>query len=318
MKIAFTSCFHAVTNPVQPIWSRIAAAQPDVLVLLGDSIYLDVDNGYSVDAIQKLDAYSFAQLAFAQYRKQLAVSDFATLLRRPGIRTYAIWDDHDCMYNNVCGAVVASDPRQADKIGPSRALFAAFRASVESGLATKFPIEIPGFVPAPPEPGYRAISLAPDLVLHLTDGRSYKTRSGKAALLGSAQMALLGAQLQAKPDALHLVASGVVFDNAGESWAKCAAEHDQMLRWAAQYKILMLSGDIHKNDFQRYPNTDAPGRKLFNAVSSGAAIRGVLTGFSGTAENWGLLTLDAATARVQTFTATSMDHDVTVQRASWG
>ena len=41
MKLAFTSCMDAVRVPDQPIWDQIRAEQPDVLLLLGDQIYMD-------------------------------------------------------------------------------------------------------------------------------------------------------------------------------------------------------------------------------------------------------------------------------------
>ena len=41
MKIAFTSCIDAEDDPRQEVWNRIHALQPDVLLLLGDSVYMD-------------------------------------------------------------------------------------------------------------------------------------------------------------------------------------------------------------------------------------------------------------------------------------
>ena len=41
MKIAFTSCIDAIDDPVQPVWERVRALAPDVLVLLGETMYMD-------------------------------------------------------------------------------------------------------------------------------------------------------------------------------------------------------------------------------------------------------------------------------------
>ncbi len=42
MKIAFTSCMDATHVPSQPIWNKIRADDPDVVLLLGDQIYMDI------------------------------------------------------------------------------------------------------------------------------------------------------------------------------------------------------------------------------------------------------------------------------------
>ena len=41
MKIAFTSCIDAIDDPSQAVWGRIRKLAPDVLVLLGDTMYMD-------------------------------------------------------------------------------------------------------------------------------------------------------------------------------------------------------------------------------------------------------------------------------------
>ena len=40
-KLVFTSCMDAENAPSQPVWTAIQADQPDVLMLLGDQIYMD-------------------------------------------------------------------------------------------------------------------------------------------------------------------------------------------------------------------------------------------------------------------------------------
>ena len=40
-KIVFTSCMDAERVPEQPVWDQIRAEAPDVLMLLGDQIYMD-------------------------------------------------------------------------------------------------------------------------------------------------------------------------------------------------------------------------------------------------------------------------------------
>ena len=42
MKIAFASCMCTRVFSDQPVWEQVAAQKPDRLVLLGDSVYLDI------------------------------------------------------------------------------------------------------------------------------------------------------------------------------------------------------------------------------------------------------------------------------------
>ena len=70
MRIAFASCMSAQVFPQQPVWDWIAARNPDGLVLLGDSIYLDVPlDGPHPSA---MDDDSFARHALQRYQAQLA------------------------------------------------------------------------------------------------------------------------------------------------------------------------------------------------------------------------------------------------------
>ena len=39
--LVFTSCMDAERAPIQPIWTQIRQREPDVLMLLGDQIYMD-------------------------------------------------------------------------------------------------------------------------------------------------------------------------------------------------------------------------------------------------------------------------------------
>lgn len=41
MKIAFASCFDALKDAEQDVWFRVLDQKPEVLLLLGDSIYMD-------------------------------------------------------------------------------------------------------------------------------------------------------------------------------------------------------------------------------------------------------------------------------------
>ena len=320
MRIAFTSCMLAQVFHDQPVWREIGDHNPDVLVLLGDSIYLDNHNR-STEEIQKMPAANFAVHAHQRYREQLMQRDFKALIERPGLQVHAIWDDHDFMFNDACGAEVQTVPEQADKIPVTRALFAAYRKALKDKQAGSFPAAPPPVppagAPAPPPPGYSMVDLGDGICLHLTDDRSFKTHLGRNALLGAPQMAAMETQFRAKPDAVHLVASGITFEHPrGETWAKCRTEHDQLLQWAKSYRLLMLSGDIHDNNLASYPAVPGGARQLHEATASGAAVnKGVDLGAP--RRNWGLLEIDAAQVRINTWQLGVNDYKGTIDRTHW-
>ncbi|WP_076999317.1 alkaline phosphatase D family protein [Variovorax sp. KK3] len=317
MRIAFSSCMSAVSFPQQPAWQEVAARQPDVLVLLGDSAYYDVGQGASVGAIKEMTANQFAQHAHGRIASQLAQPDFRALVQMPGLETHAIWDDHDFLWNDACGADVAKQPAWAHLIPPSRAVFAAFRKALAARLA-------PGSYPAAPfawpnnvpEPGYSTVQLAHKVLLHLTDGRSYKSRRGSGPLLGQAQLAAMEAACAAAdPATVHLIATGVVFDaRNGETWLDHKHEYDRLLALAAQHRIVILSGDIHDNNLASY---DLPGgRRLFETTSSGAAVRTGVT-IGALQRNWGLLDIDDGTVKIEIFKSGVLQYQGSIDRAAW-
>ena len=127
------------------------------------------------------------------------------------------------------------------------------------------------------ELGYRPVRLVDaagtTVWLHLTDGRSWRT--GKQ-ILGPAQRLAIEQQMaQAGPSAVHLLASGSALARGGSSaWEDRPDEWRWLRRLASQHRLLVLSGDIHRNDNPppRPPDT-APGwgpRSLWEATSSGA------------------------------------------------
>ena len=308
---------HSFSN--QPVWDEIAQAAPDVLVLLGDSIYLDAGGPYSSSGIQDLSAGEFARYAHGRYRLQANQAAFKALVQRPSLSTYAIWDDHDFLWNNACGADVQANPNWRDLAYPSRALFAAWRTALAQKFAPgSFPAAPPPWSSATPAPGYTVQDLGGGVYLHLTDGRSFKKAHGKDAILGAAQMAALTSQLQQAPaGAVHLLASGVVFEaRHGESWLACKTEHTQLLQLATQYKLLVLSGDIHDNNLATYETAPASGRFLHEATASGAAVRTAVT-VGALQRNWGLLEINSAKLSIRLSKSGAANYQGAIDRTSW-
>jgi len=316
MKIAFTSCMSFTVFAQQPVWDQIAAQRPDRLLLLGDSVYIDFGPyPTNVTHPKQLAPVDFLQHVLARWRTQLDQPQFRALVR--AVPTDAIWDDHDFLWDESYAEGAIDKRIYRENIRISRALFNAFQRTLDARLA-------PSSFPAAyndasinqtdePPPGYRHKVLAPDLHLHLTDGRSW--RIGRE-LLGPAQRAQIEAKLAAAPAAVHLMASGSVVQADDDArWAQFD-DHAWLLALAWRYKILVLSGDIHANRFKSINLGD--GHWLHDATASGAAVC-KLVGVGSKCQNYALLTTDPAALRLDFFSHGTPDSvgSWAIDRQTW-
>lgn len=321
MRIAFASCFCESVLNNQPVWDWIRAKAPDHLVLLGDSIYIDI----SVQGEHPKDMgdNDFAVHLFKLYTAQLRQPQFASLIQSmPANRVWSIWDDHDFLWNNALGAVERESPIHKSKVRLSTAFQEAFRGTLAQRLA-------PGSFPSAyndmafwdlnqPPLSTPSLELDPGVWLHLTDGRSYRTKASKLTeqasrtLLGAQQREVLGNAMASHPDAIHLVASGSTLGDYKKSYP---TDWQWLLSKAALFRTLVLSGDIHRNETGYHPTT---GRPLHEATSSGAAIRdAVVLGHA--RSNFGLLDIDAQKLTVTLFSNNAVDPQppFVIDRATW-
>jgi alkaline phosphatase D len=315
MKIAFTSCFSATVFAEQPVWRQILAHKPDALVLTGDSIYID-ELTHPTHPKAMAD-FEFFRLVAAKYRQQLAQADFAALIA--AVPTYAIWDDHDFLWNECYEEKAIQKKIYAGHIRASRALFNAYCAHLEG--RQQFPADDSDarlWSADEPAPGYRRVVMdvpgGAAVHLHLTDGRSWRVNR---TLLGAKQRTDIGLAMEAAPaDTLHLVASGSVIEaHKGDQWGSF-----EDLAWlrelAKKHCIACLSGDIHANDFHRIPTDN--GRMVYDFTASGAAIRRAI--WIGTeCQNFGLLEIDATELCGQWFRfgQPAALAPVTINRGNW-
>jgi len=300
MKIAFTSCMLQQRFESQPVWQRIQALDPDHLVLLGNSIHLDIDA-----APRGMSPGEFAAHAHGLYRAQLAVPEFDALLRhmssKAGRRVFAIWDDHDFLWHDACGAEILDSGEHAGKLEPSRVLFQCFQqALVEVG---SFPARLDDVTPpALPETAamHESLPLQDDVWLHLTDGRSQRTGTwmqpqNKRALLGMAQLDAVATAIEtAAAGAVHLLACG----STSCGWKHYAREWAALNGIAARHRLLMLSGDLQRNASASH--AEVPGWPLHEATSSGAAVRDAVL-YGAEVENFAVAEIGPAEVRIRFF-----------------
>jgi phosphodiesterase/alkaline phosphatase D-like protein len=99
LKLAIGSCIKVQDLATQPVWNQIRAYRPDALLLLSDNVYPDTND--------HRDPQALALKLPTLYQRQFAQPQFADRLdelRGRGGRLFAIFDDHDFLGDNRCGA----------------------------------------------------------------------------------------------------------------------------------------------------------------------------------------------------------------------
>ncbi len=224
------------------IFARLAERSPDMMLWLGDNLYL-----------REVDYDSRWGMA-ERYRRSRALPELQPLLQ--STHHYAIWDDHDYGPDDANRSFVLKDQ--------SLALFKRYWANPSFGL--------------PGEPGIFTSFSFNDVDFFLLDDR-YQRNSDKApdtaekGMLGEQQLAWLKDGLLQSDAAFKIVANGSQMLNQSGvrgSWRNFPAERADFLRWLNDTGIsgvLFLSGDAHfsaltrlerENNYPLYELTCSP------------------------------------------------------------
>ena len=265
-RIAFGSC--ADQNKSCPIWERVAEQKPDVLVLLGDNIYADLEDGKLVPANPDKIA--------ACYRELAKVPAFQAL--RAGTRILATWDDHD--YGSNDAGVEYEHKEASQKLfldfwgvpadSPRRQRKGVYHAEVFGPPGKRVQIimldERYHRSPLPKGPRGRVPGYTGLITPYLPN-----TDAG-ATFLGDEQWKWLGEQLKV-PAELRLIGSGVQVvaeDHPFEKWMNIPAERArlyQLIRDTKASGVVFLSGDRHHGEISM--DAEAVGYPLYDVTSSG-------------------------------------------------
>jgi len=261
MKIAFTSCSNVIKQgDYQPIWGIIHGLKPDLLLLLGDNVYMGPGK-FNASRLEK------------RYKQQLAEPHFNKLLC--DVPYLAVWDNHDFGLNIVGTNVMTATQRRI-----SRDLFNEY---LKYRSKRPYTSEV-----------YCTYTIGKVKVIML-DVRSYQQVPGNnKTLLGKCQEDWLIDEMHTEDHRYTLICSGLPYSYRQGGWMKYKNWFDRFNREVARApKPIFLGGGIHKNYFQHHIVTGTPIIKstikkqslpwtpwdanLYEAISSGVGIN---------TENW--------------------------------
>lgn len=258
-KIAFGSC--ANQDKPLPIFDTIAAAKPELLLLIGDNMYADLDRKVKVTP----------EVIREKYAQMQKVPGFARL--KATCPMLGTWDDHDYGKNDAGVEWEHKDEAQAafldffgvPKDDPRRKQKGIYHAEI--------------FGP----PGKRVQIILLDTRYFRSPIKTYfdsKTRintyipntDADATMLGQEQWAWLEEQLK-KPAELRLLVSSIQViaeDHPFEKWANMPKEREKLYALINSTKangVLILSGDRHLAEVSL--DTQAVGYPLYDVTASG-------------------------------------------------
>lgn len=255
-RIAFGSCDNQ--DRPQAFWNAIAAARPDLFLMIGDNVYGDTRTTSAADLPTLRSAYG----------RLSARGEFRAF--RAAVPMLATWDDHDYGYNDAGGSFAFKE--YAERIFEH---YWGSDAEVRARPGIQHRVVIG---PA----GQRVQIILLDTRFFRSDlvARPYQDPSPSlgwyvpnpdpdATLLGEAQWRWLEEAL-AEPAELRLIVSSIQVVTSAhgfESWANFPRERDRLyalLDRTGTTEAVLLSGDRHQGGLYRSP--ERPG--LYEITSS--------------------------------------------------
>jgi alkaline phosphatase D len=219
--LAFGSCANDRPGLPNPVWPVILDAAPTVLVLLGDTPYIDSTH---LDDQRR------------RYKDFFANPDLSRLMNRTP--TYATWDDHDFGGDGADGTI----PGKTE----SRQAFLEYHGNPSAGVGTE------GIFTSFRRGGVEVFLL--DTRWFSGTEKSFADAE-KPTLLGKVQWEWLQRELAASTAPFKLLVSGMVWNEAvrpdkRDHWMAYAHERAAVLRFVAEKKIpgvILIGGDIHRS-----------------------------------------------------------------------
>lgn len=258
-RIAFGSC--ADQDKPCPIWASIGKLQPELLVLLGDTIYADLDKSKPVTPA----------LIQSKYDTLAALPAFAALRRATPM--IAVWDDHDYGKNDGDARFPLKDQSQqifldffgVPKDDPRRARKGVYHSQVYGPAGKRVQVILL-------DGRYHRSTIKTkfDPKRRLTE--SLPTDDPTATFLGEEQWKWFEEQLKVPAD-LRLIGTGVQVlsdEHPFERWALIPHERDRLYKLLRDTKangVVILSGDRHLAELS--VSLEPLSYPLYDVTSSG-------------------------------------------------
>ncbi len=271
-RIAFGSC--ADQDKPLPIFDAVAAQKPDLLVLLGDNIYADLDKSKKVTTDVIREKYAALDRLPGWQKLRAACPILAT------------WDDHDYGKNDAGAEYPLKDDSQAAFLdfwkvpadSPRRTQKGIYSSAVFGPAGQRVQVILL-------DTRYFRSELKYGPPLRYTGGnvvrKPYVPNTDPAAtMLGADQWAWLAEQLKV-PAEVRLLCSSVQVvadDHPFEKWANMPGERAKLLallKESGAAGVVILSGDRHLAELCL--DTTSVGYPLYDLTSSG---------FNQGAKNW--------------------------------
>lgn len=236
-RIAFGSC--ADQDKPCPAWAAIGKLQPELLVLLGDTIYADLDKSKAVTT----------DLIKSKYDILNALPDFAAL--RKATPMIGMWDDHDYGKNDGDARFALKDQSQqilldflgVPKDDARRARKGVYHAQVYGPEGKRVQVILL-------DGRYHRTPIERKYNTKLRLNESLPTNDPAATFLGDEQWKWFEEQLKV-PAELRLIGTGIQVlcdEHPFEKWALIPHERERLYKLLRDTKangVVILSGDRH-------------------------------------------------------------------------
>lgn len=240
--IAFGSCADERKFSEQPVWRHMRERKPNLVVLLGDTPYID-----STDLGVRRE----------RYRAFYSQPQFAELARKAPI--VATWDDHDYATNDRFGDFEGRDD--------ARRAFLEYHGPGEWGENSQ---------------GIYTRRRVGPIEVFLLDTRWFADTepspldASKKTLLGAAQWKWLQRGLEASDAPFKVLASGMIWNEAvrplkRDHWGHWPHERDGIFRWLGEKNIsgvVLVGGDIHRTRVVQHATKSVVGYDIVELITS--------------------------------------------------
>ncbi|MCR9201928.1 MAG: alkaline phosphatase D family protein [Planctomycetaceae bacterium] len=226
------------------MWNTISDCDPNLLLLLGDNVYID-------------DPESVLMQQYTYQRRQSRPEWRALTASVP---VYTIWDDHDFSTNDSWGGPDVSVP-----FWKKDWVFPIYRQNWVN----------PAYGGGDAQPGCWYSFSVGDVEFIMLDCRYYRTSPRKTprSMLGPVQLAWLKQELQQSTARVKVLCSSVPWDfrtkgDSLDTWNGYKQEHEQILSFIEQQQIegvLLVSADRHRSDAWKIERPNGYGFYEFNS-----------------------------------------------------